>query len=75
MLYGKVRIDIRNKKDRPICLFFFGGPTDLVLQFIERCMSLETFYIWELGSGALYSKMLLVRIIENNKVDAYFGSG
>ncbi len=25
------------------------------------------------GSGALSSKMLLVRIIENNKIDAYLG--
>ncbi len=27
------------------------------------------------GSGALSGKMLLVRIIENNKVDAYFRVG
>ena len=27
------------------------------------------------GSGALKSKMLLVRIIENNKIDAYLRSG
>ena len=25
-----------------------------------------------IGSGALTGKMLLVRIIENNKIDAYF---
>ena len=30
----------------------------------------ETF-----GSGALPDKMLLVSIIENNKIDAYFRSG
>ena len=28
-----------------------------------------------LGSGALPGKMLLVRIIENNKIYAYFRSG
>ena len=28
-----------------------------------------------MGSGALYGKMLLVGIIENNKIDAYFMSG
>ena len=27
------------------------------------------------GSGALPGKMLLVRIIENNKIEAYFRSG
>ncbi len=27
------------------------------------------------GSGALHGKMLLVRIIENNKLYAYFRSG
>ncbi len=27
------------------------------------------------GSGALNVKMLLVRIIENNKIDSYFRSG
>ncbi len=27
------------------------------------------------GSGTLYGKMLLVRIIENNIIDAYFRSG
>jgi len=26
----------------------------------------------EFGSGALSGKMLLVRIVENNKIDAYF---
>ncbi len=33
------------------------------------------FVIKTLGSGALSGKMLLVRIIENNKIDAYFRSG
>ena len=28
-----------------------------------------------IGSGALYGKMLLVRIIESNKIDVYFRSG
>ena len=27
------------------------------------------------GSGALSGKILLVRIIENNKIDAYFRAG
>ncbi len=31
--------------------------------------------IKKFGSGALPGKMLLVRIIENNKIDAYFRSG
>ena len=26
---------------------------------------------WKYGSGALAGKMLLVRIVENNKIDAY----
>ncbi len=26
-----------------------------------------------LGSGAIYGKMLLVRILENNKIDDYLG--
>ena len=29
----------------------------------------------KIGSGALPGKMLLVRIIENNKIAAYFRSG
>ena len=29
----------------------------------------------EKGSGALSDKMLLVRIVENNKIDAYFRVG
>ena len=28
-----------------------------------------------IGSGALSGKMLLVRIVENNKIDAYFRAG
>ncbi len=28
-----------------------------------------------MGSGALSGKMLLVRIIKNNKIDAYFREG
>ena len=31
--------------------------------------------IENMGSGALSDKMLLVRIIENNKIDAYFRAG
>ena len=27
------------------------------------------------GSGALSGKMLLVRIVENNKIDTYFRAG
>ena len=27
------------------------------------------------GFGALSAKMLLVRIVENNKIDAYFSAG
>ena len=29
----------------------------------------------KIGSGALSGKKLLVRIIENNKIDAYFRAG
>ena len=29
----------------------------------------------KLGSNALFGKMLLVRIVENNKIDAYFKAG
>ncbi len=38
---------------------------------------LKTFKLCNimLGSGALPGKMLLVRIIENNIIDAYFRSG
>ena len=32
-------------------------------------------YTYFFGSGVLPGKMLLVRIIENNKIDAYFRSG
>ena len=28
-----------------------------------------------IGSGVLSGKMLLVRIVENNKIDAYFRAG
>ncbi len=30
------------------------------------------FYNTKMGSGALYSEMLLVGIVENDKIDAYF---
>ncbi len=33
------------------------------------------FFSSLLGSGALSSKLLLVRIVENNKIDAYFRAG
>ena len=29
----------------------------------------------EFGSGALSGKMLLIRIVENNKIDAYLRAG
>ena len=29
----------------------------------------------EIGSGALFGKMVLIRIVENNKIDAYFRAG
>ncbi len=28
-----------------------------------------------IGSGALYDRMLLVRIVENNKIDTYYRAG
>ena len=31
--------------------------------------------ITKMETGALYVKILLVRIIENNKIDAYFRAG
>ena len=32
-------------------------------------------YIIIIGSGALSGKIILVRIVENNKIDAYFRKG
>ena len=37
--------------------------------------NLDPTQVQRLGTGALPGKMLLVRIIENNKIDAYFRSG
>ena len=37
----------------------------------EKAFYFKTFF----GSGALSGKMLLVRIIENNKIDIYFRAG
>ena len=34
----------------------------------------KTRIITKCGTGALFGKMLLVRIIENNKIEAYFRS-
>ena len=28
-----------------------------------------------IGSGAFFGKILLVRIVKNNKIEAYFGAG
>ncbi len=39
---------------------------------------LQWMYYWQndmLGSGALSGKMLLVRIVKNNKIYAYFRAG
>ena len=35
------------------------------------CNTIDSIF----GSGALPGKMLLVRIFENNRIDAYFRSG
>ena len=39
---------------------------------IEKKLFMYT-RMYQLGSGALSGKMLLVRIVENNKIDAYLG--
>ena len=41
------------------------------MSFFHKAPGIKIF----LGSGALSCKILLVRIIENNKIDAYFRSG
>ncbi len=41
----------------------------------SRAESLAKIISSLLGSGALFGKMLLARIIENNKIDAYFRAG
>ena len=33
------------------------------------------YLVLHLGSGAISGKMLLVRIVEDNKIDAYFRAG
>ena len=53
----------------------------LTLKFLSRfkikvsydVSLLATITAW--GSGALIGEILLLRIIENNKIDAYFRSG
>ncbi len=44
--------------------------------YIQICTLTKIFLIRKtFGSGALYGKMLLVRIVENNKINAYFRAG
>ena len=40
-----------------------------------RRFKCQVIHIRFFGSGALSGKMLLVRIVENNKIEAYFRSG
>ncbi len=39
------------------------------------CVYLSLFLYTKLGSGALSGKMMIERIIENNKIDAYLREG
>ncbi len=39
------------------------------------CQPNISLFLKKRGSGALSGKMLLVRIVENNKIDAYFRAG
>ena len=41
----------------------------------SRAESLAKIILSFLGSGALFGKMLLARIIEINEIDAYFDAG
>ncbi len=38
-------------------------------------LSKSSFFRYIFGPGAFSAKMLLVRIVENNKIDAYFRAG
>ncbi len=53
--------------------------TDIVKQILRLFIDESEIPTSDLGklfgSGALSGKMMLVRIIENNKIDAYFRSG
>ena len=51
-----------------------NGRTELLLQSQISIYKQQIIYEG-FGSGALSGKMLLVRIIENNKVSAYFRAG
>ena len=44
----------------------------LVTSTIKQSISIIRYLNASMGSGALSDKMLFVRIVENNKIDAYF---
>ena len=48
-------------------------PSFQVPRFVTNIVLGHTFLKFN-GSGALPGKMLLIRIIENNRIDAYFRS-
>ncbi len=50
-----------------------GALTDMSSDFVNAVMKKAYWYI-NFGSGALNGKMLLIRIIFNNKIYAYFRS-
>ncbi len=52
-----------------------GVETVLLYSLNEFCLDLKIMDNKRIGSGALSGKMLLVRIIENNKIDTYFRTG
>ncbi len=64
-----------------MCLIVaFIGPNVKAVSLILNSDYIRYFYLpsfknYELGSGALSGKMLLVRIMENNKSDANFRAG
>ncbi len=49
--------------------------TDYIEPGIAKCAGPNEMKVSFVGSGALSSKMLLVRIVENNKIYAYFRAG
>ncbi len=49
--------------------------TDYIEPGIAKCAGPNEMKVSFVGSGALSGKMLLVRIVENNRIDAYFRAG
>ncbi len=51
-----------------------GNDSEVMIRAYNGCLQyhLKLVAITISGSGALHGKMMLIRIIENNKIDAYF---